>query len=103
MCETVIWTRPRARTPEEHRRRKRRFLDCYKTSRGCKRCGDRSLPARCYDLHHRDPTTKTIPANRLAIDAGWPRLLLEIAKCDVLCANCHRIVELELERQSVAD
>lgn len=44
------------------------------------------------DFDHRDPHDKT--ANLSAAWAGgWTRerVLEEAAKCDVVCANCHRI------------
>ena len=42
------------------------------------------------DFHHRDPKTKTQNVSRMVRD-GWSkaRILIEIAKCDVLCKNCH--------------
>jgi len=94
-CKTLVLAQPG--TAKEHTQAKRAYLDCIKLSSGCARCGGRDWPARVFDFHHRDPSTKDIPPHRLPHDAGWKRLLLEIAKCDVLCANCHRVVELERE------
>lgn len=57
----------------------------------CARCGG-SFPVVVMDFHHRDPATKLF-----TVAAGNRRkltdVIAEIAKCDVLCANCHRIVE----------
>ena len=62
------------------------FLELKKTL-SCKNCGD----DRHYvlDLHHRDPNKKDIC---LANTRSWgkERILGEMKKCDVLCANCHR-------------
>ena len=61
----------------------------YALSRGplaCSRCGyDKSFAA--LEWHHRDPTEKDPTWNR-----GWKydRLKLELDKCDLVCANCHR-------------
>lgn len=54
----------------------------------CIDCGESYAPA-VMDFHHRDPTTKH---SSLALMRGYSetRLREEIAKCDVLCANCHR-------------
>lgn len=45
------------------------------------------------DFDHRDPSTKEFEicqgANKNAV--SQERLLLEIDKCDVVCANCHRL------------
>lgn len=54
---------------------------------GCGRC-DEKHPA-CLDFHHRDRTTKEGHIGEFR-RFGMKRLLAEIAKCDVLCANCHR-------------
>lgn len=82
-------------TSRDHSEAKKAYLACIKRSRGCERCGVTGLPSRVYDFHHRDPSTKTVPMHRLPHDAGWGRIDNEVEKCDVLCANCHRIVELE--------
>lgn len=55
----------------------------------CIQCGE-DHPA-CLDFHHRDPTTKDKEVSRmLSLNHGKERILNEVAKCDVLCANCHR-------------
>lgn len=59
------------------------------------RCGG-TFPPCVMDFHHRDPSTKAFGlsvgecASRSTTD-----VMAEIAKCDLLCANCHRIVEHE--------
>jgi hypothetical protein len=45
----------------------------------------------CLDFHHREPSKKDV--NIFALyKKGWSiaRVMEEIAKCDILCANCHR-------------
>jgi len=54
---------------------------------GCIQCGEKRL--ECLDFHHRDRTTKLGHIGEFR-KFGIRRLLAEIAKCDVLCANCHR-------------
>src|SRR6266496_450024 len=70
---------------------KRKWLDEYKESRGCSRCRV-LLPACALDLHHRDPTIKRDNVSSL-VTRGWTTLKSEVEKCDVICANCHRILE----------
>lgn len=67
-----------------------------KLSLCCVRCGE-SHPA-CLDFHHRDPTQKDIVLSRIA-STGWGhvRIQKEVAKCDILCANCHRKLHYEAD------
>ena len=55
----------------------------------CADCGGR-FPKPCMDFDHRDPAQKSF-----TVSGGMPRglasVLREIAKCDVICANCHRL------------
>lgn len=39
---------------------------------------------------HRDPSLKTALVTRMAGRVKLKRLLEEVAKCDIVCANCHR-------------
>jgi hypothetical protein len=67
----------------------RKFVDDYKLERGCIDCGYKANPA-ALDLDHRDPSDKrTNVATMVTYDRAL--LLAELAKCDVRCANCHRI------------
>lgn len=63
------------------------WLKAYKETQSCERCGESSSVA--LDFHHlRD---KEVLISR-APSLGWSikRIQAEIAKCIVLCANCHR-------------
>lgn len=44
----------------------------------------------CLDFHHTDPSSKDLSVNSLVRKSNKQRLLKEFAKCDVVCANCHR-------------
>lgn len=55
----------------------------------CSQCGyNRCLAA--LEFHHVDPATKDIS---LARSMSWARCVAELAKCVLLCANCHREVD----------
>ncbi len=41
------------------------------------------------DFHHRDPATKDFGVGHF--NGSLRRLTAEVAKCDLLCANCHRM------------
>jgi hypothetical protein len=68
---------------------KRDWIVEYKSTRGCAKCPE-SDP-RCLDFHHRDPSQKEFSmGNAVTLGVGWERLKAEAAKCEILCANCHR-------------
>jgi len=72
--------------------RRRAALDWIRELRetsGCTIC-DESDPA-CLDYHHRNPKNKHLSIAEM-VRQGYSRerILKEIRKCDVVCANCHR-------------
>jgi hypothetical protein len=88
----------RAAHPEEARAKARirqEFINDYKSTRGCALCRENRHPA-ALDLHHLDPATKH-PSLKVGGRAMASLPMLEIpaecAKCLVLCATCHRLVE----------
>ena len=65
-----------------------RWFRDYKRTCSCSICGE-SCPA-CLTFHHRDPAEKLIEVSILvARHNKRERIFAEIAKCDVMCANCH--------------
>jgi hypothetical protein len=68
------------------------WLNSLKEGRPCMDCGG-VFPPWCMDFDHREGEVKLykgvsdLMANRLC---GKQRILAEIAKCDLVCANCHR-------------
>jgi len=67
--------------------RRREWLAELKTARGCCRCGE-THPG-CLEFHHKGSKGFAIST---AFRAGLSRekILIEVAGCDVICANCHR-------------
>jgi hypothetical protein len=68
----------------------------------CHDCGGRFAPYQM-DFDHRDPSTKsfTLCAGRAALKSR-KQLLEEAAKCDVVCANCHRLRSRRQHRRWLA-
>ena len=56
-------------------------------SKPCMDCS-KKYPHYVMDFDHRKPTQKKFDVSDLR--CGIKRLLAEIAKCDLVCANCHR-------------
>ena len=62
----------------------------YKLQKGCMDCGYR-LHHTALDLDHRESEEKLFTVAQGLATYNWDKILAEIAKCDVVCANCHRI------------
>lgn len=54
----------------------------------CERCGE-NHPATL-DFHHVDEAEKEIEVSAAVFRGNKKKILAEIEKCIVLCANCHR-------------
>ena len=73
----------------------------YKKSLQCEDCGE-NHPA-CLDFHHINPAEKSFALGIVNKFLSVKLLQDEIAKCRVLCANCHRkehYRQKEKERES---
>lgn len=77
------------------RKTKNRMLIEQACQSGCKLCPETDQD--CLDFHHTDPTTKDGTISKM-LGVSTPVLAAEIAKCVVLCANCHRKVHARLKR-----
>ena len=64
----------------------------------CNRCPENHIA--CLEFHHIDPTEKEGNIGQICRNYSTKRLLKEIEKCEILCANCHRkehykLIEIE--------
>lgn len=79
--------------PESHKSKKifknRQFIWQYLKEHPCEHCGLND--PRVMDFDHIDQRTKTFEISYLITRGNLETLKAEIAKCRVLCANCHRI------------
>lgn len=56
----------------------------------CMDCGGQ-FPAVCMDYDHVRGTKAAGVTQLAARRAAWDSILAEIEKCDLVCANCHRL------------
>lgn len=42
------------------------------------------------EFDHRDPSTKSFQLSGPGLDRAWVDILVEFAKCQLLCRSCHR-------------
>ena len=68
---------------------RREKINQIKLERGCARCGYNEHPAALH-FDHRDHTQKAFNISQDP-KRSWESIEAEIAKCDVLCANCHSV------------
>lgn len=66
----------------------RRRLTALKLERGCMDCGYRTHPAALDFDHARG--VKSVNLSQIS-EKYWSVVAHEIEKCDVVCANCHRV------------
>ena len=67
------------------------FLFSYQAQVGCEKCGETNPIV--LQFHHRPGTNKLFGVgNTSSRERKWDIILAELEKCDVLCANCHRLV-----------
>ena len=77
---------------ERSKSRRQRVLTEYmewRSKQKCCRCGE--TEEACLDAHHSDPSQKEFSLSKLGIEEfGSERWHAELAKCIIVCANCHR-------------
>lgn len=69
----------------------------YKQRNGCEICGYAEHPAALH-FDHRDPETKSFNVGAY-VTCKLKKLIPEMRKCRVLCANCHAIETVTARRE----
>lgn len=68
----------------------RKLYLSYLKGQSCIDCGENNPIVLDHD--HRDDTIKIESISKMmTLGYGWDTVLIEINKCDIRCANCHRI------------
>lgn len=86
-CLYVRYTRPGAEKKTE-------IVQAIKVERGCADCGYREHPA-ALEFDHRPGEEKSFNIGEKMGCYSLTRIMEEIAKCEVVCANCHAIRTVE--------
>lgn len=81
---------------KNHQKKMRGWYEDYKSHLACEVCGETHIS--CLDFHHRNPKDKAFHIARSYHVKKIEVLIEEIAKCRVLCANCHRKLHYNLKR-----
>jgi predicted HNH restriction endonuclease len=71
--------------------RKRLKIEAIQAAGGCAICGFKfdGTNACVFDLHHINPSEKVKTVGNCR---GIPQFKQEMAKCSVICSNCHRVL-----------
>ncbi len=62
----------------------------------CEHCGYGKCNS-ALEFHHKDPAQKDFGISAKGVTWSFERLKIELDKCVMLCANCHREEHLRLE------
>jgi lysyl-tRNA synthetase class I len=71
-------------------RKNRAIIDQIKVEAGCCKCGYNAHPA-ALDFNHKNPLEKSFSIGARSTGLTIEQLKEEISKCEILCANCHRV------------
>lgn len=76
---------------EKNKRKQAKLVEIIRSAKRkpCADCGV-AYPYYVMDFDHREGEVKVSEIARLIHSRSIKRVLAEIAKCDVVCANCHR-------------
>lgn len=88
----VYGDKSRKRSRDNHTKNKA-LLVKYKQEKACEKCGEKH-PA-CLQFHHRVPAEKKNEVSAMMTSYIWERVLEEIKKCMLICANCHAKIHWE--------
>ena len=80
-------------------KRNREYILEHKKTRSCSHCGYNTVPEILH-FHHTDPGNKKFALSRYKHRA-LNTLKMEIAKCILLCPNCHAIEHINTNRWDI--
>lgn len=73
-----------------------KWLNEHKQQKGCTRC--KITDPRVLDFHHKNDKDKLFTVGGFRRAVGFDRIKKEVEKCEVVCANCHRILHDEMRK-----
>lgn len=80
---------------KKRRAERKAWFGAMKAKMKCLHCPEND--SRCLDFHHKDPSVKRDLLSYMVHQALSEAVILaEMAKCDVLCSNCHRKLHKEI-------
>lgn len=88
---------------QQRKRQIREWMRQLKEGMSCVKCGLSGMEnAWALEFHHKNHEDKeTIVSSLVSAGASKKKILAEIAKCDVICSNCHRKEHYQQHRDAV--
>ena len=74
----------------------REFIREYKLEKGCAICGYRRSPF-ALEAHHKNDDKEFNIGTAIGDDVSKIRIIKELVKCVILCANCHRMIHRQVD------
>lgn len=89
----IVWHCRECQREKNNARRADRqaYSDRVKVDRGCADCGIKRPEPEVYDFDHLPGAEKIANVSTLLTKGSWDQFTAEIEKCEVVCANCHRV------------
>lgn len=76
---------------QKKRAPKQAYVDKVKSESGCVDCGLRPKVLQVLEFDHRSDQEKHFDVSDRMTSGGMESFIAEINKCDIVCANCHRV------------
>lgn len=89
------WCRPCFRKPQLERRQRKKEKAIQYLGSECNRCKG-TFHHSIYEFHHIDPSQKDLNVSKI-LNSSWEKIKKEVDKCELLCANCHKIRHHEMK------
>lgn len=80
-----------------NRRRKIKLKAIALLGGKCQNCGYKKHPGGL-EFHHIDATTKSFSISGGGLSRSWVKIKAELEKCVLVCANCHREIEMGITK-----
>lgn len=84
----------------DRKRKKYEFINEYKAERGCRDCGTKD--SRVLEFDHINDNKEGQVSTLIGINANMEKVMAEAEKCEIRCANCHRIRHFEEKKNKRA-
>jgi len=97
----IPYATQKVNSDSRNREEKTSFLWGLKSQVGCNNCKNKDF--RVLEFHHINPKIKKFRLDLSCVLRSWNSIIKEIKKCEILCANCHRIKEFERKQKEAKE